>query len=152
MGVFTKLSLLVILTLAILIYLKLNKVPPLPVLEEKWWGLGLAHKQETTIIPFKIDISSEVITQIIHFDHENSTKNEGFTRPKKTTRAYFALSASFGRGESTLRHQHQAFGYCGRLLEKSVQLDSKTRTFKRETSLYHKHSGIFQFIKIETRK
>lgn len=78
MGVFTKLFLLVILPLAILIasiYLKLNKVAPLPVLEEKWWGPGLAHKQETTIIPFKIDVSREVITQIIHFDPGNSTKN-----------------------------------------------------------------------------
>lgn len=79
---------------------------------------------------------------------------KGYTRPKKTTQAYFALSTPFGRGESTLRHQHQASGYCGRLLEKSVQLDSKTRTFKREASLYHKHSGIciFQSIKIQTRK
>lgn len=68
MGVFTKLSLLGIAILGVLvasIYVKLSAVPPLPVLEEKWWGPGSAQKQDTAITPFKIDISDQVSEPIL---------------------------------------------------------------------------------------
>lgn len=67
MGVLTKLSLLIIVPLAILvasIYVKLSALPPLPVLEEKWWGPGGPQKLDTAITPFKIDISDKVINSI----------------------------------------------------------------------------------------
>ncbi|KAI4471855.1 epoxide hydrolase 1-related [Holotrichia oblita] len=51
----------------ILIGLKINsllEVPPMPVLEETWWGPGQAKKVDTSIRPFKIDIPEKVITDL----------------------------------------------------------------------------------------
>lgn len=39
----------------------LFEVPPLPKIEETWWGPGKPGKEDTTIRPFKINVSEEVI-------------------------------------------------------------------------------------------
>nr|QHB21920.1 juvenile hormone epoxide hydrolase 2 [Colaphellus bowringi] len=42
----------------------LLEVPPVPVLEEKWWGPGSPSKEDTGITPFKINVSDEVLKDL----------------------------------------------------------------------------------------
>ncbi|XP_066249914.1 juvenile hormone epoxide hydrolase-like [Euwallacea similis] len=46
------------------IYLKLNTIPPKPIIEEKWWGPGPSHQVDSSIRPFKIDFSNEVVSDL----------------------------------------------------------------------------------------
>ncbi|KAK9732159.1 alpha/beta hydrolase fold [Popillia japonica] len=67
MGSCLKIFLAISAILTILIGLKINsllEVPPMPVLEETWWGQGQAKKVDTSIRPFKIDIPDKVITDL----------------------------------------------------------------------------------------
>lgn len=34
--------------------------PPLPKIEETWWGPGAPKQEDTTVRPFKIKVSDEV--------------------------------------------------------------------------------------------
>ncbi|GJQ78677.1 Jheh2 [Trypoxylus dichotomus] len=43
---------------------RLLEVPPLPVLEDVWWGPGEPRKVDTSIRPFKIDIPQKVIDDL----------------------------------------------------------------------------------------
>lgn len=46
-----------------LVYIKLKKllkVPPVPKLEETWWGSGKSGDENDSVEPFKINISDEV--------------------------------------------------------------------------------------------
>lgn len=45
---------------AVLVYFKLNSYPKVPVYPDTWWGTGDPTKEDTTIRPFKIDISQSV--------------------------------------------------------------------------------------------
>ncbi|KAK9732161.1 Epoxide hydrolase N terminus [Popillia japonica] len=67
MGSCLKIFLVISVILSILIGLKINsllEVPPMPVLEETWWGPGQPKKVDTSIRPFKIDIPDKVITDL----------------------------------------------------------------------------------------
>lgn len=42
-------------------------IPPIPQLQEKWWGSGEAKTVDETIKPFKISISQEVHKSNINY-------------------------------------------------------------------------------------
>ncbi|KAI4471858.1 epoxide hydrolase 1-related [Holotrichia oblita] len=67
MGLFARIFLVVSAISIILIGLKINRlleVPPLPVLENTWWGPGDPKKVDTSIRPFKINIPQKVIDDL----------------------------------------------------------------------------------------
>ncbi|KAI4471873.1 epoxide hydrolase 1-related [Holotrichia oblita] len=71
MGLFARIFLVVSAISIILIGLKINRlleVPPLPVLENTWWGPGDPKKVDTSIRPFKINIPQK--SNIVEF-HQN---------------------------------------------------------------------------------
>ncbi|KAJ8985149.1 hypothetical protein NQ317_012801 [Molorchus minor] len=58
----------VVAVLAVLAYLKLVRplyeVPPLPKLEDTWWGPRDASREDTEIRPFKINVSNEILEDL----------------------------------------------------------------------------------------
>lgn len=49
---------------AVLVYFKLNSYPKVPVYPDTWWGTGDPTKEDTTIRPFKIDISQSILDDL----------------------------------------------------------------------------------------
>ncbi|XP_030766077.1 juvenile hormone epoxide hydrolase 1-like [Sitophilus oryzae] len=45
-------------------FLKSSKIPPVPTIEETWWGPGSPKKEDATIKPFKINVPDEVIADL----------------------------------------------------------------------------------------
>lgn len=46
-------------------------VPPVPKIEEKWWGLGELEAGDGEILPFRINVSDEVnIIKTWNTDHQ----------------------------------------------------------------------------------
>lgn len=60
MGTIGKLAGVLVLLGTVYIYVKLTRVPPVPTIEEKWWGPGNALKEDSAIKPFKINIPDQV--------------------------------------------------------------------------------------------
>lgn len=59
-------SIFLVVGVLALIYMKIKKylqVPPVPKVEEIWWGSGKAVNEEAAIEPFKINIADEVIQE-----------------------------------------------------------------------------------------
>lgn len=55
---------------SVVVYLQVSslyEVPPLPRLEDTWWGPRHPYKEETEIKPFKINISDEVSIFLFQF-------------------------------------------------------------------------------------
>ncbi|XP_066138860.1 juvenile hormone epoxide hydrolase-like [Euwallacea fornicatus] len=46
------------------IYMKLSTIPPRPIIEERWWGPGSPHRVDSSIKPFRIDFSNEIISDL----------------------------------------------------------------------------------------
>lgn len=69
MGLCGKLGLVIFAVAAVYVGLQINsllEVPPVPKLEEVWWGPGGRPAEEDTAIkPFKINVPNEVSEKLI---------------------------------------------------------------------------------------
>lgn len=60
MGLIIKLVFLIVTVLTAYQISKLFDTPPVPKLENTWWGPRDPSKEDTSIKPFKINVSDEV--------------------------------------------------------------------------------------------
>ncbi|EFA00566.1 Juvenile hormone epoxide hydrolase 1-like Protein [Tribolium castaneum] len=66
MGLIIKLVLVIITVLTAYQISKLFETPPVPKLENTWWGPRDPSKEDTAIKPFKINVSDEVLKDLQH--------------------------------------------------------------------------------------
>lgn len=62
MSYISKILITILISGSVYFYVKVKEIPSIPTLEEKWWASGSPQKEDTTIRPFKINISDEVNT------------------------------------------------------------------------------------------
>ncbi|XP_060535315.1 juvenile hormone epoxide hydrolase 1-like [Cylas formicarius] len=66
MGLLAKGALGAVLLTSAYLYFKISKVPPVPHLEDTWWGPGKPTKEDIAVKPFKINVPIEVIKDLRH--------------------------------------------------------------------------------------
>ncbi|NP_001161902.1 juvenile hormone epoxide hydrolase-like protein 5 precursor [Tribolium castaneum] len=66
MGLIIKLVLVIITVLTAYQISKLFETPPVPKLENTWWGPRDPSKEDTAIKPFKINVSDEILKDLQH--------------------------------------------------------------------------------------
>ncbi|XP_030760517.1 juvenile hormone epoxide hydrolase 1-like [Sitophilus oryzae] len=72
------------------IYLKLTHVPPLPQVENTWWGPGSSRKDDVAVRPFKIDIPEEVIGDL----QKRLNNTLPFQTPLEDAKQHYGMNAN----------------------------------------------------------
>jgi hypothetical protein len=88
MGLILKLVLAIITVFIAYQISKLYETPPIPNLEDTWWGPRDSSKEDTSIQPFKIDVSDTVSI--------NNRPGNNYFVPVRTRHA---VSQSIGQGQ-----------------------------------------------------